>query len=125
LLSSSHAVVPIPGLTLKGTTVGLHSSSIPPIPRMTSMLRTDRDSVREELLTLNPTTRRGNAVLWDDSGGEGKDDELGTIVGIEFGHGSLDVGLDRPVGDPELGRDLLVGPSASDMGQDVQLTARE
>lgn len=53
-----------------------------------------------------------------ESGLVGGDDELGAVVGVEFGHGSVDVGLHGVRADDEVVGDVVVGQSGGDEGED-------
>jgi hypothetical protein len=46
----------------------------------------------------------------------GEDDELGAVAGVEFGHGSVDVGFRGQWGDHHAGGDLVVGQALGDEG---------
>ena len=62
-------------------------------------------------------------ITGDDKAGLiGGDDELGPGSSGEFGHDAADVGLDGVRADEQVLSDLRIGPTPTDVGQDVDLT---
>jgi hypothetical protein len=56
---------------------------------------------------------------------DGVERGLGPALEIELAEDVRDVGPGRSLGDPELGRDLLVAPAVTDEAEDLQLAVRQ
>ena len=75
-------------------------------------------------------TRSSGPLVWFAAGGDeagfvGDDDELGSVSGVEFHHGPVDVGLGGGWADDQAFSDVVVGQAGGDEGEDLSLAGGE